>query len=411
MKMRVLFVGAAALLCAVPVLAAASEGETIHVVEPGETLNGIANRAGVSAAAIGKANDLAPPYVVRVGQKLSIPGKKAAAVKASTRSTRVHEVAAGETLNGIANRAGVSAKAVAEANDLKPPYVVRLGQKLRIPGKDIDSAPVRSAAQTSSSLMKPIGKTSPEQETVHVVVAGETLGGIAQRAKVPRVLIAEANGLAPPYSVDVGQKLTIPRTRRHVVETGDTGFSISYEYRVPWEQIAIANGINAKAPLTPGQNLLIPTLLDPPPIRTVSLAAAPAPAPAAASPSGNSRFLWPVAGSVRRKFRGGSDYHDGIDITAPKGTMVRAAASGMVKFAGNEKEQFGNLVVLDHGGGWFTAYGFLSRITVKEGAEVEAGERIGLAGNTGLAKGDELHFEVRKDGTPVDPLDELPKVP
>ena len=67
--------------------------------------------------------------------------------------------------------------------------------------------------------------------------------------------------------------------------------------------------------------------------------------------------------------------------------------------------------VLDHGGGWFTAYAFLSRVTVKQGAKVAAGERIGLVGDTGQAKGSELHFEVRQGGKPVDPLDELPKAP
>ena len=408
-----LLIGAAALLGATSALGAARGGESVHVVETGETLNGIANRAGVSADAIAKANDIPPPYVVRVGQKLTIPGKKVVSSPAAARAGRVHEVAAGETLNGIANRAGVSAKALAQANNLKPPYSLREGQKLRLPGKAVEGVPDRTAAQTNTSHVKQSGETSPDQETVHVVAPGETLGGIAQRAKVPRVLIAEANGLAPPYSVKVGQKLNIPRTRHHTVGTGDTGFAISYKYGVSWEQIAVANGIDPEAPVKPGQELLIPTVLNPPSIVNVRSPVTPVPvaSPSAIPTSGKARFLWPVTGVVRREFRSGTDYHDGIDITAPQGTMVRAAAGGTVKFAGNEKEQFGNLVVLDHGDGWFTAYGFLSRITVKQGAKVAAGERIGLAGHTGLAKGDELHFEVRRDGKPVDPLDELPKVP
>lgn len=328
------------------------------------------------------------------------------ALGAGKRDEAVHVVEPGETLNGIANRAGVSARAIAEANGLKPPYVVRLGQKLRIPRKGA------AAAQTDASRAQASSDAILEQETLHIVMAGETLGGIAQRAKVPRVLIAEANGLRPPHSVKAGQKLRIPRTRRHTVETGDTGFSISYKYSVPWEQIAIANGIDPEAPVKRGQDLLIPTVLDPPPVADAGSPVVPAPlASPSATPSGKARFLWPVIGPVRREFRTGSGYHDGIDITAPKGTMVRAAAAGIVKFAGNEKGQFGNLVVLDHGDGWFTAYGFLSRVTVKQGAKVAAGERIGLVGNTGLAKGDELHFEVRRGERPVDPLDELPKAP
>ncbi|MFC0685627.1 LysM peptidoglycan-binding domain-containing protein [Novosphingobium clariflavum] len=354
---------------------------------------------------------------------LALPGAPALA---STKDESVHVVEQGETLNGIANRAGVAASAIVKANGLKEPYVVKVGQKLTIPRaaapapapaptakpRPAPTATSRTAA-SAQAVARKAAAVSAETEEMHEVTPGETLGGIAQRAGVARVLIIEANGLQPPYAVRTGQKLKIPRTRRHTVKAGDTGFSISLKYAVPWEQIALANGLDAAAPVKAGQSLLIPTLVDP--------KAGPAPAPAvqpenaaqpvkAARPAA-ARFLWPVAGEVRRTFAASGNPHDGIDIKAPQGTMVRAAAAGTVKFAGAEKEQFGNLVVLDHGNGWFTAYGFLSRVTVKEGARVAAGERIGLVGSTGLAKGDELHFEVRQDGKPVDPLDALPKAP
>lgn len=328
----------------------------------------------------------------------------APSVAASLSRETVHVVEPGETLNGIANRAGVSPEAVAKANGLRTPYVVRVGQKLEIPREAISGT--KTAARTIPARGAKASSTPPEEETLHIVAPGETLGGIAVRAKVPRVLIAEANGLQPPYVVKAGQKLHIPRTRRHAVQSGDTGFSISYKYAVSWEQIALANNVDPQAPVKVGQNLLIPTLLDPPAAKPAAL-----PAPAPAATASKARFAWPVSGPVRRDYSTGSNYHDGLDISAPEGTTVRAAASGTVKFAGREKEQFGNLVVLDHGDGWYTAYGFLSRITVKQGAKVVPGERIGLVGSTGLAKGNELHFEVRKDGKPVDPVDELPKAP
>lgn len=352
------------------------------------------------------------------------PGLSAAADPAQE---AVHVVASGETLNGIANRAGVSATAIAKANALKPPYVVRIGQKLQIPrdaptrdGPKKDASKVTAARTPAPATLAPAPALTPSaagagvlagQESVHMVQPGETLGGIAARAKVPRVLIAEANGLAPPYVVKVGQKLQIPRTRRHAVTAGDTGFSISMKYGVPWEQIALANSLDPAVPIRSGETLLIPTLLNPPPAAVSKLDPPPQPAPQPSASAPAPRFAWPVSGPIRRAYATGSDYHDGVDITAPKGTMVRAAAPGTVRFADKEKEQFGNLVVIDHGEGWYTAYGFLSRITVKEGAKVAAGERIGLVGNTGLAKGNELHFEVRRDGKPIDPLDELPKAP
>lgn len=243
----------------------------------------------------------------------------------------------------------------------------------------------------------------PDQETEHVVKTGETLMGIATRAKVPRILIIEANGLKSPYVVKAGQRLNIPRTRRHKVVKGDSGFSVSYLYAVPWKDIAVANGIDTDAPLKAGTTLLIPTILKP----LVGTAAA-TPAPPA-----RDRFLWPVSGAVRRGFapRSQKDYHDGLDIKVAEGTAVRAAAAGKVLFAGKQNPQFGNLVVVDHGAGWHSAYAFLSKITVAKGEEVTRGERIGLSGRTGQAKGPELHFELRNNAEPVDPAKHLPEAP
>jgi murein DD-endopeptidase MepM/ murein hydrolase activator NlpD len=399
---RALFL-AGLLLAANPALAAAPQDETAHVVADGETLNGIANRAGVPASVIVKANKLEAPYALRVGRKLTIPRAKAAAKPSATGPK-------------TATRAPTPAKTVAKADPKASATKTAADKAVADRAKVVRAADAAAPAakQVAKSATRVIeGRTplpsplsNPETETEHLVGPGETLGGIAARAHVPRILIVEANGLQAPYDVHAGQTLKIPRTRHRQVKAGDTAFSISMDTAVPWEQIALANSLDPAAPVKVGQNLLIPTLLDPP--RTLG----PAPKAPAASPAPKTaRFAWPLAGPVRRGYATGADYHDGLDITAPKGTMVRAAAAGTVTFAGKEKDQFGNLVVLDHGGGWFTAYAFLSRVTVKQGAKVAAGERVGLVGDTGMAKGDELHFEVRRDGKPVDPLGELPKAP
>ena len=264
------------------------------------------------------------------------------------------------------------------------------------------------AAAPPSPATSPSG-VSPEDENEHVVLPGETLGGIATRARVPRILIAEANGLKPPYTLRAGQKLAIPRTRHHLVRSGETGFTISYIYAVPWRDIAVANGIDPENALRPGQKLLIPTILEP---RggTGTPVAPPAATPAQAAAS-TLDWRWPLPGTPRRGFapRTTANYHDGIDIRAPRGTAVRAAAPGKVIFAGSEPTQFGTMVVVDHGNGWHSAYAFLSRLTVKQGDEVSAGERVGLVGNTGRARGNELHFEIRRDSRPVDPEAQLPR--
>jgi len=258
----------------------------------------------------------------------------------------------------------------------------------------------------------------PDRETVHMVKPGETLGGVANRAKVPRVLIIEANRLEPPYTLKAGQKLVIPRTREHTVIRGETGFTIAYSYGVPWRDIATANNLDPSTRLKPGQKLLIPTVLQrakpasPAPQQTGAASPAPAASGAPSASADKPRFAWPLpAGTIRRGFvpRSQNNYHDGIDMPVAEGTAVRAAAGGKVIFAGSEPRQFGNLVVVEHTGGWQSAYAFLSRITVVEGDEVKPGERVGLSGRTGQARGPELHFELRYENRAVNPLEHLPE--
>lgn len=240
------------------------------------------------------------------------------------------------------------------------------------------------------------GAADPGTENEHTVAKGETLSGIAERAGVPAIVIAEANGLREPYNVRSGQRLTIPRQRLHTVKPGDTAFAIAMKYGVPFDNVAIANGLKPPYPIRVGQKLIIPAVVETPEV-------------ARAAPS-EPYFRWPHDGAVllgyARRADGGG--HEGIDIAAGAGDMVRAAASGTVVSAGDEPKRFGRLVVIDHGSGWRSAYGHLARVTVKPGDVVKTGERIGIAGDAGDAERPELHFEIRHDGEPVDPATKLP---
>ena len=256
----------------------------------------------------------------------------------------------------------------------------------------------------------------PKTEAVHVVKAGETLGGIAVRAEVPRVLIIEANGLKEPYALRAGQKLVIPRRRSHTVKEGETGFSIALDYGVPWSAIAAANGLKVGDPVKAGQKLAIPTISSKAvtaPVATPAPGPSPSASAAALADTPAPKFAWPLTGKVRRSFAGAGAKdgpHEGIDLLSPEGTAVRASAAGKVIFAGQGPEDYGLTVIVFHGGRWTTTYSFLSKVTVKEGDEVKAGERIGLVGETGLATEPQLHFEVRKNRVALDPVKFLPKM-
>lgn len=236
----------------------------------------------------------------------------------------------------------------------------------------------------------------PKTAIEHVVVSGDTLRGIANRTGVPLVVIAEANGIREPYNVRIGQKLVIPRQKTHTVKPGETGFGLAYQYGVSWNAIATANGIDPKkGNIRSGQKLIIPALM---PERAAPVAAA---AIADTAPY----FQRPSEGQVLLGWQRRADGkgHEGVDFAVKLGDMVRAAAGGTVLFAGREPQRFGNLVVIDHGNGWASAYGHLSRVTVKAGDAVKAGERVGLGGQEGAAERPELHFEIRRGDKPVDP--------
>jgi murein DD-endopeptidase MepM/ murein hydrolase activator NlpD len=137
---------------------------------------------------------------------------------------------------------------------------------------------------------------------------------------------------------------------------------------------------------------------------------APAPGPAPASTTRNSRFIWPVNGSVGSGFgprihpiSGGSRMHTGVDIGASSGTPIKAADDGVVVMAG-PNGGYGNWTLIDHGGGLATGYGHQSSIGVSRGQRVSRGQVIGRVGSTGASTGPHLHWEVRVNGNPVDPM-------
>ncbi len=280
------------------------------------------------------------------------------------------------------------------------------------------------------------------EASTHRVAPGEGLLQIAARTGASAEVIARANGLARPYTLRIGQVLKIPGGRYHLVRAGQSGIAIARAYGLDWTRIVEANALPEPYVLRAGQRILIPWpasegtrsraaeraaafRLDIDDIVTGGQPALPArakapprvaarpdrPLPAAVPVVPPSRlsgagFIWPVRGAVVKRFGRGpaGDRSDGIKIAVPLGTPIRAAADGVVAYAGSGIAALGGLVIMRHGSGWTSVYGHAGRLLVTRGQTVKRGQVIALSGDTGFADRPELHFELRKNRAPVDPV-------
>lgn len=278
-----------------------------YTVRPGDTLRGIADRTGSGAEVIAHANNLAPPFTLRAGQRLDIPGG------------RYHLVRPGETGIAIARAYGVDWSRIVSANDLQDPYTLRAGMRILIPG---DLPGVSLAAQRAAAFNIDIDD----------IITGSS------PAPVP------------------GKRPERPST---------------------------SAAARAPSPIAPVQE---PTRL-------------------------RGAFAWPVNGQVIGRFGPGrsGERLNGINIAVPLGTSVLAAADGVVVYAGNEISSLGGLVIIKHGDNWTTVYGHCRDLLVRRGQAVKRGQPVARSGDSGNADRPQLHFELRRGRNPVDPLGQLPR--
>lgn len=279
------------------------------------------------------------------------------------------------------------------------------------------SGPVSKTVQASGAAASSTSSTT----TTVVVREGQTLWMIAQAHGVSVDALADANGLQNAELIHPGQRLIIPsaavrgravtsgssalrkspsRGRRItvVVEEDQTLWEIAQAYEVPVEDIVEANGLRSAELIRPGQRLLIPGATAPAALRLVRTI------PSSASASIVRGFEWPARGVLRSRFGWRwRRHHDGIDIAAPYGTPVSAAKAGRVIFAG-WYYAYGRTVIIDHDNGVTTLYGHNSKLLVRIGQVVEAGMVISRVGSSGRSTGPHVHFEIRVNGRPINPL-------
>jgi lipoprotein NlpD len=240
---------------------------------------------------------------------------------------------------------------------------------------------------------------------VHVVQRDETLYRIATRHGLDWRDVALRNGIGPPYLIYPGQRLRLtgsaqlprgpsPEAGASARTTGPT---------VPGQ------GTGSSGPA--GASSRPPAQAAPPPSTAGSPARPLPPRPAPPPPSAGSaapQWQWPADGPVLRAFSNSSVTRRGIAIGGRRGDDVRAAAAGEVVYAGSGLVGYGRLIILKHDARFISAYGHNEELLVREGDVVRAGQRIARLGDSGADR-PMLHFEIRVDGTPVDPTRYLPR--
>lgn len=245
------------------------------------------------------------------------------------------------------------------------------------------------------------------------VKKGDTLYRIGLFYGVHHDQLAQYNRVDDPHRLQVGRLLNIPLTRKWVrLKFGDTLESLAKEYNTTKELLLHLNPSLKESQITyVGQLIAVPQKLEvaKPSVpsvkqkRHIRLATQPS------IRHGSYVFKWPVSGQITSNFgwRNGRQ-HKGIDIWSAEKSraVIHASLDGVVVKAGYSGA-YGNLVVVDHGGGWETYYAHLSRISVSKGDRVETGQALGNMGQTGNATGYHLHFEVRKNDQAINPLSVL----
>jgi murein DD-endopeptidase MepM/ murein hydrolase activator NlpD len=301
-------------------------------------------------------------------------------------------VGPGETLESIAHAHGVPLSALLQANNMTNPAPLHPGQHLVIPRyrpASASYAPPATRITTTASVLPgaPVGppRTALAPTAgVHVVAPGETLHSIARLYGKSVLVLAKANNIPPDTMVKVGERITIPDVQPTQASAAPVPPAAGPDYAVAESP----HSARLAAPEPAAEQNSVKTA-----------------EPAGALPT----FRWPVRGRVIAGFGPSPNglQNDGVNLAVPEGTPIKAAEDGVVAYAGNELKGYGNLVLVRHSNGFVTAYAHASQIMVKRGDPVKRGQVIALSGQTGNVTSPQLHFEIRKGSTPVDPAQYL----
>lgn len=383
------------------------------IVRRGDTLYSIAREHKTTIDELARANNLKSPYTVKIGQTLKLksepapapvvektkaepapakqvdakktepvkksaetkpepkksveqkPAAKPAEQKSATRATtektkdvrvavKTITVARGDTLYSLSRKYEIPVNDLAVMNNLRAPFALSVGQKLRVP----DLPDARPAANTAPSPAKSTAQPKAETKPAKNETKKESTKSTAPTKTTKSVEKTVKKTESKP-----AQKQTKTEPKKQTQKT--------------------------EAKTAPTTKTTTPTV------------------PARSS----SKFTWPVRGSILSHYgaKSGGLYNDGINISAAAGTSVVAAENGVVAYAGNEVRGMGNLIIIQHADGWMTVYAHLNSMAVRRGARVSVGQKIGTVGKTGKVTTPQLHFEIRKGTKSYNPTNYLKK--
>ncbi|MCF1446400.1 peptidoglycan DD-metalloendopeptidase family protein [Agrobacterium vitis] len=334
------------------------------VLKPGESLATLSQRYGVPEKEIVKANGLSTAGAARPGQSILIP-------TFGSRNTPTRAAAAEGTLLPPGQSPGPTPRQEEKVAVL--PTNPKLRDKVKT---DIAANNTTNAAGT--------GKTPPAAGT-YVVKSGDSIAKIARENGVSVAALKQANHLGT-QGVRVGQTLELPQADQKLAATPVSTAPANTKPEAPKVTAA------APAPAAP--------------TKSVTDVASADPGDKAPDATGIGKYRWPVRGAVVAPFGANvaGKRNDGIDISVPTGTPIKAAENGVVIYAGNGLKELGNTVLVRHDDGTVTVYGHADAISVQRGQKVQRGQQVATSGMSGNASQPTLHFEVRKDATPVNPM-------
>ena len=242
------------------------------------------------------------------------------------------------------------------------------------------------------------------------IVTGDTLDSISKKYKVTKKELIRFNKIKYPYILKPGKFIKIPVSKRYKIKKGDTLYKIAKCSSTNVLEIKNKNTNLNEKKLIVGSVINLPYYsIDNCKLKSKKIAKKNR--SIKKSIKSKEIFIWPVQGSIITYFgkQKGGRKNDGINIISVKGNPVRAAMTGKVIYRGNELLAWGNLIIIKHKNNWTTAYAHLDKLLVKKGEIIKTGDIIASVGATGNVDKSQLHFQVRKNSKPLDPMKFLKK--